>query len=291
MRLLPKHRAAGGVGLAPACCAYVDAELDDSSVVGMLTAAGLHVSREWVEFRSNGLDVADAAICVILGLKGPVWSDLLRFVTGDTHLTFMLITEYTRDNARAFAHVKVDELLFIDEVSETALHRRIASMTSRRITRIAAAALREHAMGLDSELAETLARACTTQSLVRSVHDLVGIMGYSRSEFTRRWEQCTPAGSQPHHFVEWLRLMHALLLRRRTGDSWTKVAEALGVKPQTLADTCKRRFGVTLKELVNSDQYRLLATLTHIVGSAQVRDHQVQSLSQKRHMRSVSGVA
>lgn len=194
----------GGAGLGLVVCAYAEPELDRSPVVEKLSAQGVHVYRDWPNFRSNGFEGAEAAICAIVALQGPVWRGLVRVRARRSSLALMMITNHTRANTRALARMELDELLFLDEISDDALSAAIAGLARQTTTRIAAAALRENTIGLDAELAETLARACASQRPVQSVPELARIMGYARSVLTRRWEECISTGSKPHHFLEWL---------------------------------------------------------------------------------------
>lgn len=264
----PKRCRDDVTGAAPlsTICAYVDRGASSQRIVALLRAQGLHLCQDWHEFRSNGLGGAEAAICVISELHGPVWNAILQLRTHRPAMAMMLITEQTRENGRALGCIEVDELLFLDEVSDTALETKTAALTRRTTTRIAAAVLREEQLTLDPEIAGTVVRACVAKHLVRSVEELARLLGCSSSQLERRWQRCTPSGSKPKLFIKWLRLMHALNLLARTRKSWKEVAGMLGVKPATLANTSRVLFGVTLRQLEHLDRDRLLGRLWEILG-------------------------
>lgn len=169
----------------PAICVYAAPELAGSVIFTLLKDRALEVHTDWAAFRSNLL-TAESAICVLVSLQTWVWTDLLSVRSHRSALALMVITEYSCANSHALARAEIVEVLFLDEITPRSLTGGIAGLARRSITRLAAAALRENHGSFDTELAETLARACTSQRLVRSVDDLARLMGYSRSTLWSR---------------------------------------------------------------------------------------------------------
>lgn len=247
--------------------AYIDPRLDDVRIIPLLTTAGINMYRDWRQFRVAGVPEADSAICAIAARSDQVWTELSRLRTERPSLTLLVVTEHARASARGLGRVEVDEVLFVDEVAETSLAAALARVTRRTVLRHAADLLRCGAFRLDSELAETLARACRAQPAVRSASELVRAMGYSRSTLTRRWKRCTMADSHPHLFVDWLLVARSVVVRASMGDNWARVARALGVKPETLGDAYRRILGAEPSQIEPPDRDLLLGKLQQILGS------------------------
>jgi AraC-like DNA-binding protein len=198
------------------------------------------------DFR-NALPPADATICFLETLDGPGWEGLLKLRAERPLQPMLLITRHSRHNARVLARAAFSDAEFLDSPIESIVAA-IAALGRTTCLHTTARELRNDLGGRDSELAEALARACLRTTAVRTVSEIASIMGYHRSTLAKRWQQVAAAGSTPHLFLDWLRLIHALRARACSQRSWCAIAEELGVSDKTLAGSAKRIFGCSLRE-------------------------------------------
>jgi DNA-binding response OmpR family regulator len=234
-------------------CAYAERGALEARLREALQREKVLVYECWTTFQRVGLTGASAATCILVDLRGPLWEELLRLRVERTSFPILLLTRFTRENARALAAVSLDQVLFLDEATEPDIVSAIRSVRRRSLLHAAAATLRANPMGLDPELAETLARACSAPIPIRTVHELARLMGCSRSTVARRWSAAAAPASPPHRFIEWLLLMHALLIRTRTQSAWPDIARGLLVQEKTLRNTGWRLFNCALGDLERAD--------------------------------------
>jgi hypothetical protein len=198
----------------------------------------------WAEFQA-ALPHAECGIAMLPRIDALAVGRLreIAFALPDTPL--ILVASSTSDDFHASglgeAHV-----VWLDELTVTLPDVVVLACEQHYLRRIALNV--ERAEQLPVRLRTAIAAACRHPNLFRSVRNLAGSSGQTRSSFARTWHSSAPKGLTPKVLLDWLLLLRAVALKFPS-RSWEAVAEALGVDQDTLAHLAHRLMNAKLSDL------------------------------------------
>jgi hypothetical protein len=204
---------------------------------------------------------ARVAACVVVWLE---WlgraDDLARLRVLRARLPeqpVVLITLKDADNARHLKDLRVEEVLWQDELPH-AFWPAVARAESRGVLGRVASAFQGAAMA--APLRRGLDFACRSATPVPRVSLLAGAAGCDRRTLWRHWRDAVGARPTPtlQDALDWLLLLRAA--QRKTGGvSWREIADEVGVHEHTLGRLARRLAGESLRSVAELRGDGLLA--------------------------------
>ncbi|MET0397037.1 MAG: hypothetical protein ABW277_09465 [Longimicrobiaceae bacterium] len=219
---------------------------------------------------------APAAECSVVAAERladePARSRLAAFKLRHPLHPVVLVTRRDADNVRHLTWLRVEEVVWPDEVDArlgTAVTR---ARTSGLLHRLAAAF--EGSPDLAVPLRTALACSCRVVPPVHSVARLAQMAGCDRRTLWRYWRMASH-GSRALRLED---ILHWLLLLRGVsskvpGHGWTTVASELGVHEHTLGRLAHHLTGRTLRELAAGGPPAILSLFLHEVLDPLLGEH------------------
>ena len=206
-----------------------------------------------------GTESQNCLVAAIDWLPGnPHFARLTALKARRPALAVVLVTRWERENARLLKGLKLEEVVWTMEIPrELAPAVQATCAHEYNFVRCLAAPLRL-AGWIPASLREGLARACESDTPVRTVNQLAAIVGCDRRTLWYQWQQSMDgrAGLRLQDFLHWLLVLRAF--GRKTPDrSWSRVASDIGVHSATLARYVRQLAGAGLNEMTDADTMRL----------------------------------
>ncbi|MGH7629077.1 MAG: hypothetical protein ACREOF_06750 [Gemmatimonadales bacterium] len=230
------------------------------------------VTDRWLAFERS----AAHASCLIVGLRWlHDWFSLGASALDPPSLAppLVLVTARDADNARAIKDIRVDEVVWLQDL-ERDLVRAAHRAQSRGVLERLARAI-ETTRALPTLLQRALAHACRADPPIMSVARLGATVGRDRRTMWRLWADTLgrTVGWRLEDVLGWLVLVRALTLKTPRA-SWASIAQQLGVHEHTLARLAMRLVGVNLSALADQGELAVAqrfvaAFATPLVGAGE----------------------
>ena len=163
------------------------------------------------------------------------------------HKPVVLVTRKDADNVRLSHRVRIDELVWTEELEESlpdALERMLKTHSFKEIV----GAL-EVADALPRRLREALAHLFRSPNVIVTIAALGAAVGCDRRTLWRLWSGSMGSSElRLQDIIDWNLLLRAIFLRAQA-SSWVGIAEQLGVHEHTLSRMSKRLTGLDLRGL------------------------------------------
>ena len=224
-----------------------------------LGTLGVRCVTEWPDL-VIALASARICVCAIPNLADNDWRLLITLVARRHIVPVLLVTYETVDNVRALAQLAVADVLFMP-VSDERLLSALHGLSKYTAFGMVANRLRSESCRLDPAIAGMLSMVCMDPTPMHTVSDLATRMGCHRSTFSERWSHSAAPGFRPHLFIDWMRVVHAIVERVRTGRSWSAIAVQLGMNEKTLYSAAQRVFHMQLTLVEHLSSRELAAGL------------------------------
>lgn len=164
------------------------------------------------------------------------------------HKPVVLVTRKDADNVRLSHRVRIDELVWTEELEESlpdALERMLKTHSFKEIV-----GAFEVAEGLPRRLREALAHLFRSPQPIVTIAGLGSAVGCDRRTLWRLWSGTVSGEKAPRlqDVIDWNLLLRAIFFRAQA-TSWVGIAEQLGVHEHTLSRMSKRLTGLDLRGL------------------------------------------
>jgi hypothetical protein len=212
--------------------------------------AGVNVKRaeNWALFTS-AVGGCACGVVIVDWLAGNLAVERLEALRVQyPHKPVVLVTRKDADNVRLSHRVRIDELVWTEELEESlpdALERTLKTHSFKEIV----GAL-EVADGLPRRLREALAHLFRSPNVIVTIAALGAAVGCDRRTLWRLWAGTVGSADGPRlqDIIDWNLLLRAIFLRAHA-SSWVGIAEQLGVHEHTLSRMSKRLTGLDLRGL------------------------------------------
>jgi len=179
----------------------------------------------WPEFE-HAAARADCAIAVVPWLdEAAAISGLRALKQRAQDVPLILVTHSDPANSRLLKDVKVDDVVWINEVRPrlTATIEKLSGATF--LSKVAREA--ERASHLPPIVRELIAMACRHEGTLPTETVVARALGVSRTTLWREWQKTAPENVRLEDFFDWLLLLRAFA-RRWAAKSWAAAARELG---------------------------------------------------------------
>ena len=214
----------------------------------LATVARVTACQDWLRFEDL---VADAVCGVIVcpWLNSTSVQRLRQLRARHPYNSLILVTTKDFANARHLSGVTVDEVLWLGEEGPTligaAQHAVCGTYGVYRL-----GILFEAEKRLPLQLRQGLSQACHSKVPVLTVRALADRVGCSPSTLSRQWRRAARQRLQLRlkDVIDWLFLLRALA-KKRSGWSWERVADDVGLYRTSLSRMAARTTGCSLGAL------------------------------------------
>ena len=207
----------------------------------------IRVCADWKQYLAS-VSGAECAVLLIPWVHEKSASQIAELRRRHPRHPLVVVTSKDADNARRLQDLAVDEVVWVGEKENTllaAVRRAIARGSLQCIARVLQSDNR-----LPTGLRKALVTACVSRTVVPTVCGLAATVGCDRRTLSRSWQACY--GDSPcvrlEDFIDWVVLLRATF-QKGCDQSWSRVAEGVGVHPQTLGRIAHRLTGNRLREL------------------------------------------
>lgn len=230
-----------------------------------------HVSTEWDTFRER----ARSAECACVALPGldpqETARGLARLRSRYPALPLILLSPKRAEALRRVSRLRVEEVVWLAGL-ESELHPALRRARQRPCLLELSARISE-AGHFPARLRRALELACRSDPPLRSVSELLPLMGRSRSTLNRQWHKAVGVSEKgltgPKAFLCWLQLLWAL--RHKTPEeSWGEVGRRLGIDRKTLDRRARNLTGSSLAELETAAEPAVLDSFRESAEAALV---------------------
>jgi len=188
------------------------------------------------------------AVAVVPDLCCQETSDWITSLAGlSPAISWILVTRFNRRNVHKCLKLSFPvEVVWLADLRRTLPEAVRDALEAPSVVRLCE--IIERAEGLHPELRAGLLRACRFARPPRTIQGLCRAIDIPERRFRYLWKLTANPCVSPKGFADWLVLCTAVSTFEQN-HSWTKVAQALGIKKGTLYRICSRMTGLTLGQV------------------------------------------
>lgn len=194
-------------------------------------------------------------ICIEWLSEGEQLARLISLRARAPQVPFVLVTRKEADNIRLVIRVRVDEVVWLHEVSH-ALNAAVARARTRGLFHNLHFTISDNRQ-LSPRLRDALVHALRTEHHAYSVATLARAVRCDRRTLWHAWRRAVADGPRLEDFLHWLVLLRAAELKE-SARCWREVALTLGIDNRTLGRHAGRLLGMRLSDLAVLDRGELV---------------------------------
>jgi hypothetical protein len=227
---------------------YCPEERHEAKLHAALVGINVKRAENWALFASEVGGCA-CGVVIVDWLAGNLAVERLEALRVQyPHKPVVLVTRKDADNVRLSHRVRIDELVWTEELEQSlpdALERMLRTHSFKEIV-----GTLEGADGLPRRLRDALAHLFRSPHVIVTIAALGAAVGCDRRTLWRLWAGTVDGEEGPRlqDIIDWNLLLRAIFLRAEAA-SWVGIAEQLGVHEHTLSRMSKRLTGLDLRGL------------------------------------------
>ena len=200
------------------------------------SAAKVFSARSWPEFERFSAAASCGIVC-LEWLQGQELTALQAYRRRCPLQPTVLITEHTRENSRRLRDIPLNEVVWTSEMAAL-LKPAVTRASSSRLLYLLASGIPRNA-SLPILLREGLTIVFKSHRPIRSLKELVQLLGCARSTLRRQWLEAFGHQGSLKELLDWVIILRAVE-RKSPSRSWSSIAEELGVDRDTLSQISMR---------------------------------------------------